>query len=234
MLRDKFPTNPELRSKYLKIRSELLNLRYGENTEKNSSWNISTNRRMLTKTFESVSRKSVADNFAFAGVHHVFDQHKAAITTLKFANNDRSKLCSASLDGFLFIYETINAPIIKGILKGHSQGVTGFDWSSSNDLIVSSSLDTTVRLWKIHTDKESICLRVVHDRHRTEVLCCAFIPTNNNFIITGNAQGYLQILNISTGIYSNGGSARIDGKVGVFLPIFPPDFTRLQYYRYYR
>lgn len=216
LLREKFSTDPEIGARYLKLRSELLRRRYGERLEQNSvgSHTISEESSESRARHQRAQRKSTAESFAFAGVHHVFDQHKAAVTMLKFANNDRSKLCCASLDGTLSICEVVGTPPkVIALLEGHRNGVTALDWSISNDLIVSSSLDATIRLWRVCADVEPACLRVVNDQQRAEVLCCNFIPANNNLIVAGNSQGLIQILNVSTGIYMRGGSCKIGGKI---------------------
>jgi len=45
---------------------------------------------------------------------------------LKFANNDRSRLCCASFDGTVSICNvTANPPHVEVVLKGHKKGVTG-------------------------------------------------------------------------------------------------------------
>ncbi|KAK0175580.1 hypothetical protein PV327_009320 [Microctonus hyperodae] len=217
LLRDKDPTNTAIRSSYLKLRSEILKLRYNGSSSDTTSLSSRASTDGISEDNlirDKLPKKSTAENFAFAGVHHVFDHHKIGITALKFANNDRSKLCCASLDGTITICQVTSIPPkVVAQLDGHKKGVTAIDWSISNDLIVSSSLDTTVRLWGVHGDATPICLRVVGDQVRAEVLCCAFFPANNNLIITGNAQGLLQVLNVSTGIYSRGGTSKIGGKV---------------------
>ncbi|XP_020709859.2 WD repeat-containing protein 13-like [Athalia rosae] len=176
----------------------------------------------------SQSKKSIAENYAFVGVHHIFDQHSAAISMLKFANNDRSKLCCSSLDGVISICEvtgtTGTPPKVVALLKGHEKGVTAIDWSVSNDLIVSSSLDATIRLWGVQSTSlhsgagdpdrsKTYCLRTVKDQLHAAILCCAFLPANNNLVVAGNSHGLLQVLNVSTGIYPRGGSAKIGGKI---------------------
>lgn len=216
LLREKLSRDPEISAQYLKLRSELLRRRYGERQEQSSIGSHAVSDELSeSRTKHVVQRKTTAESFAFAGVHHVFDQHKTAVTMLKFANNDRSKLCCASLDGTLSICEVISTPPkVMALLEGHRSGVTALDWSISNDLIVSSSLDATIRLWRVCADVEPICLRVVNDQQRAEVLCCSFIPANNNLIVAGNSQGLIQVLNVSTGIYTRGGSCKIGGKVG--------------------
>ncbi|KAG8039582.1 hypothetical protein G9C98_008225 [Cotesia typhae] len=216
LLREKNPANTEARLSYVKLRAELFNLRYGSPSDcvslssRASIDGISESSIIKERTI----KKSTAESFAFAGVHHVFDQHKAAITSLKFANNDRSRLCCASFDGTITICDvTSTPPKILVRLEDHKKGVTAIDWSISNDFIVSSSLDATVRLWGITEDSTTVCLRTVGDQVRSEVLCCGFVPANNNLVITGNAVGLLQVLNISTGIYPRGGTSKIGGKV---------------------
>ncbi|OXU23919.1 hypothetical protein TSAR_000365 [Trichomalopsis sarcophagae] len=210
LLRDKACKDPELQNRYLKLRSELLRRRYGTCLE--------TSSLPSEKSFEikgrsrTSSKKSTAESFA--GVHHVFDQHSAAISMLKFGNNDRSRFCCASFDGTISICEaTTTPPKVVVVLHGHMKGVTAIDWSMSNDLLVSTSLDATIRLWKIHPDSKTDCLRVAYDQLKAETLCCAFAPTNNNLVLAGNSQGLLEILNVSTGKYTKGGTMKIGGKI---------------------
>lgn len=218
LLKEKFSKNSKIRENYFRLRARLLFLRYGENLEQNSFNNYTTEeeRSEIKTKLYNIQRKSIAESFAFDGVHHVFDQHNAPVMMLKFANNDRSKLCCASLDGLLSICDVISIPPkVIALLEGHKKGVTSLDWSISNDLIVSCSLDATIRLWNVlDTENNPTCLRVVNDQQQAEVLCCGFIPINNNLVIAGNSQGFVQILNISTGIYN--GSYKIGGKVSFF------------------
>lgn len=158
-----------------------------------------------------VGGTTISENYAFAGVHHIFDQHTDAVTTVRFANDDKSRLACCSLDGTLAICQVFPPPpSVLFVLRGHTQGVTGFEWSASNDLIVSCSLDRTVRLWATSSGK---CLRVVDDSTSSPVYACVFQPMNNNILVTGNGKGLVQVLNVSTGIYAKGGLAKMPGKV---------------------
>lgn len=194
----------------------------------NSSLQLTAKEESGRTQIISKTRKTISENYAFVGVHHIFDQHSAAISMLKFANNDRSKLCCASLDGVISICEVTGAtgapPKVVALLKGHEKGVTAIDWSVSNDLIVSCSLDATIRLWGVQNTSldpstneldrsKTNCLRIVTDQMRAATLCCAFLPANNNLVVAGNSHGLLQVLNVSTGIYPRGGAAKIGGKV---------------------
>jgi WD40 repeat protein len=146
---------------------------------------------------------SFSENYSFSGMHHIFDQHKDAVTSIKFANNDKSLLCCGSLDSTLSICQLTPSPAtVLYVLRGHKAGVIAFEWSLSNDLIVSCSLDATVKLWGAATGS---CLRTINDPYGSPVMACTFQPNNNNMVVTGNSSGHLQILNVSTGIYTKGG-----------------------------
>ncbi|XP_077491431.1 WD repeat-containing protein 13-like isoform X2 [Amblyomma americanum] len=156
-----------------------------------------------------VGGTSISENYAFAGVHHIFDQHRDAVTSVRFANNEKYLLGCSSADGNLSICR-LDPPCVLFMLQGHHGKVTGFEWSLSNDLLVSGSLDSTVRLWDATTGS---CVRTVPDPAGAAILSCVFQPANNNMVVTGNDKGLVQVLNISTGIYLKGGSSQTTGCV---------------------
>lgn len=130
-----------------------------------------------------VGGNSIAENYAFTGVHHIFDQHKSAVVMIKFANNDRSRLLCCSNDNTLSICEVQSGqdkPYVAALLKGHVKPVTGCDWSASNDLVASCSEDGSVRLWD---SKTGGCLRSVQDKLVCSLQCCLFQPANSNLVI---------------------------------------------------
>lgn len=230
---------------YLKLRSTLLQQRYGpvggnkldsasstisnlSRTISRTSFNydnlnttaaiVSSNNERVIPTKEAeasramVGNTTISENYAFVGVHHIFDQHSAAVTMIKFANNERSRLCCSSLDGNLSICNvTSNPPSVEALLKGHAKAVTGFDWSIDNDLIASASLDGTIRVWR--TSNQYLCLRVLKGTvNDEELLCCLFHPSNNNLIVVGNNKGELKIANVSTGRFMKN-VCRIGGNI---------------------
>lgn len=128
-----------------------------------------------------VGDTTISENYAFVGVHHIFDQHIASVVMVKFANNDKTRLCCASSDGTISLCNVASTPpSVDIILREHEKAVTSCDWSLNNDLVVSCSLDYSIRLWDSFSGK---CLRVVHDEFNSEVLCCVFQPANNNMVI---------------------------------------------------
>lgn len=103
------------------------------------------------------------------------------VPRLQFANDDKHLLACCSLDGTLSIM-TLSPPppSVKVILKGHGGPVTDFAWSLSNDIIVSTSLDGTLRIWNTEDGR---CIREVRDPEASELLCCTFQPMNNNLTV---------------------------------------------------
>lgn len=57
---------------------------------------------------------------------------------------------------------------------------TGCDWSASNDLLVTSSVDGQICVWNTSTHN---CIRSVKDVVQAELLSCLFHPVNNNFVV---------------------------------------------------
>ncbi|KAK6171153.1 hypothetical protein SNE40_019402 [Patella caerulea] len=158
-----------------------------------------------------VGGKTVSENYAFAGMHHIFDQHSAAVTSVKFAHDDKTRVACSSLDGSLSICQVIPPPAtVICMLKGHKGGVTDFVWSLSNDVILSASKDSTARLWDVAA---GTCMRVIHDGSGGEVNCCLFQPLNNNMFVIGNNRCMVQVMNMSTGKGYKGGSSKITGQV---------------------
>ncbi|VVC37545.1 Hypothetical protein CINCED_3A002077 [Cinara cedri] len=154
---------------------------------------------------------NIEENELFTNVHHIYDQHSEAVTMLKFANNNKSKLCCASNDGTLSICDVLTSPpSVKAILRCHTGPVTGFDWSTSDELIASCSTDATICFWD---SKQYCCLRCVNDLFYSSVLACIFNPINNNILITGNKAGYVCVLNVSTGMYPKNGQVKIGGEI---------------------
>lgn len=155
---------------------------------------------------------TLSENYAFAGMHHIFDQHVDSagkemffihhhpfvyikfqhlflrrllllllVPRLQFANDDKHLLACCSLDGTLSIMTlSPSPPSVKVTLKGHGGPVTDFAWSLSNDIIVSTSLDGTLRIWNTEDGR---CIREVRDPESSELLCCTFQPMNNNLTV---------------------------------------------------
>nr|KYP67836.1 WD repeat-containing protein 44 [Cajanus cajan] len=72
-------------------------------------------------------------------------------------------------------------------LFGHSSDVLDLAWSNS-DILLSSSMDKTVRLWQVGCNQ---CLNVF--RHNDYVTCIQFNPVDENYFISGSIDGKVRI-----------------------------------------
>ncbi|KAJ3214871.1 hypothetical protein HDU67_001136 [Dinochytrium kinnereticum] len=68
------------------------------------------------------------------------------------------------------------------ILKGHIQPILDISWSK-NDFILTSSLDSTVRLWHASTTE---CLAIFN--HSSPVFSVSFHPSDDRFFISGDSR----------------------------------------------
>ncbi|KAJ6655268.1 hypothetical protein lerEdw1_005460 [Lerista edwardsae] len=132
---------------------------------------------------------TLSENYAFAGMYHIFDQHvDEAVPKVQFANDDKHLLACCSLDGTISVCQLVpTPPVVLRVLKGHSRGVSDFAWSLSNDIIVSTSLDATMRIWATEDGK---CIREIPDPDASELLCCTFQPMNNNLTVTPSSASF--------------------------------------------
>ncbi|XP_064359562.1 WD repeat-containing protein 13 isoform X2 [Dromaius novaehollandiae] len=155
---------------------------------------------------------TLSENYAFAGVFHVFDQHTdSAVPRVQFAHDERHLLACCSLDGTISVCRLApGPPAVLRLLRGHGGGVADLAWSLANDLLLSASHDGTLRLW---APAEGRCLRRLADPDGAALLCCAFQPLNNNLTVAGSARGVLRVVNISTGKAARGGAGRLPGRV---------------------
>ncbi|NXI48046.1 WDR13 protein, partial [Galbula dea] len=131
---------------------------------------------------------TLSENYAFAGVYHVFDQHTdSAVPKVQFAHDERHLLACCSLDGTISVCRLApGPPAVLRVLRGHTGGVADFAWSLSNDVLVSASLDGTLRLW---APADGRCIRRVPDPDGAALLCCAFQPLNNNLTVVSDPPG---------------------------------------------
>lgn len=104
-----------------------------------------------------------------------------AVPRVRFANDDRHRLACCSLDGSISLCQLVPAPpTVLHVLRGHTRGVSDFAWSLSNDILVSTSLDATMRIW---ASEDGRCIREIPDPDGAELLCCTFQPVNNNLTV---------------------------------------------------
>eukprot|EP01126_Amoeba_proteus_P039913 TRINITY_DN4232_c0_g1_i17.p1 TRINITY_DN4232_c0_g1~~TRINITY_DN4232_c0_g1_i17.p1 ORF type:complete len:517 (+),score=67.54 TRINITY_DN4232_c0_g1_i17:424-1974(+) len=125
---------------------------------------------------------------------YVFDHNRKKVTRVKFANEHSHSLAWTSSDRTLTVADisNVNSPTYF-ILKGHKGEITDMDWSMTDDFILTSSLDMTLRVWDV------VYKKVFHVYEQSDSIhSCAFHPVNNNYVAIGT-QSHLEIYNFSTG-----------------------------------
>ncbi|KAL3846152.1 hypothetical protein ACJIZ3_003555 [Penstemon smallii] len=75
--------------------------------------------------------------------------------------------------------------------KGHKEEILDLSWSNNNCLL-SSSVDKTVRLWRVGVNE---CLKVFS--HSDYVTCIQFNPVNDDYFISGSIDGKARVWSIS-------------------------------------
>ncbi|KAL8538042.1 hypothetical protein ACS0TY_000123 [Phlomoides rotata] len=87
------------------------------------------------------------------------------------------------------VFRILETPL--HVFKGHSGEILDLSWSKNNCLL-SSSVDTTVRLWKVGVDQ---CLKVF--LHTDYVTCVQFNPVNDDCFISGSIDGKVRMWTIN-------------------------------------
>lgn len=87
------------------------------------------------------------------------------------------------------VFKIHEPPLLE--LCGHAGDVLDLSWSNDNHLL-SSSMDRTVRLWKVGFDG---CLKVF--QHYDYVTCVQFNPINDKRFITGSIDGKIRVWDVA-------------------------------------
>ncbi|KAJ4792448.1 transducin family protein / WD-40 repeat family protein [Rhynchospora pubera] len=132
--------------------------------------------------------------YSFVGMHCIFDNCKFSVTILKFGHMSSDLLAYGASDGSLTICQVSEPASVLHQLKGHTKDITDFDFTSNNQYLASSSMDKTIRVWDV---SKGNCIRVVYGV--SSQLCIRFHPVNNNFLLVGNSNKEINVINFSTG-----------------------------------
>jgi len=141
------------------------------------------------KLFAQVSRQVI--------VHH-----SGAVWVMKF-NYDGLLFASAGNDTIIRIWKVLEQNDVAEeffssqplcLLEGHTGDILALAWTNSrSNLLISASMDKTVRLWNINAKGAKFVCSFNHDDIVTSV---AFHPKNEELFLTGSLDGQLRIWNV--------------------------------------
>ncbi|KAG2325141.1 hypothetical protein Bca52824_007869 [Brassica carinata] len=157
-------------------------------------WTISEEERR-DNMFEAAAESDPTSNCVYFGMNN----DKSQIEPLNIENekNEKSRslllrkksesTCAVLPSKVFTISET---PLHE--FRGHVGEILDLSWSDKGFLL-SSSVDETVRLWRVGSSDE--CLRVFS--HKSFVTCVAFNPVDDNYFISGSTDGKVRIWDVS-------------------------------------
>ncbi|KAL8094734.1 uncharacterized protein LOC141692807 [Apium graveolens] len=98
-----------------------------------------------------------------------------------------------SIPGYVDVPETAFALSERPIcsFRGHQDDILDLSWSKSQ-LLLSSSMDKTVRLWDMKTNE---CLKMF--AHNDYVTCIQFNPVDDDYFLSGSLDAKIRIWNVS-------------------------------------
>lgn len=88
------------------------------------------------------------------------------------------------------VFRILEKPVHE--FHGHNGEILDLSWSNDN-LLLSSSVDETVRLWRVGSDQ---CLKVFP--HSNYVTCVQFNPVDESYFISGSIDGKVRIWSIGS------------------------------------
>ncbi|KAL6046075.1 WD repeat-containing protein 13 [Balamuthia mandrillaris] len=166
-----------------------------EDEQKEDDETDNSQRRASTEK-SNIKRERVGQAYEFTGMHHLFAHHSKAVTTIRFAHEDKDLLALASMDGDVSLCSAFESPCVLATFRGHTNGVMDLDWSMSNDFLLSASMDGSVRVWSVETRKQ---VRSIISDDASACRACRFHPLNTNLFVFGTNKGFVNAVNLSTG-----------------------------------
>jgi WD40 repeat protein len=113
--------------------------------------------------------------------------HTDAVKSIAFNPADDKVLASAGLDGKIILWDLSTRK--SQVLEKHTDWVNSIQFSSDGKLLVSTSHDGTLKLWRV-SDGE--LLETIHNTSRAAFLSAVFNPVEQT-VISGSATGRISV-----------------------------------------
>ena len=182
-------------SYFINLHQAIVQIYFFENDDNNENYIYAfTNEQILIKIKINILKENISN----ATIEEVFPFYCQEILSLKWLDENNNFFAFASNDNLLKIYDIEKNKI--NLYEGHTDFIMSI--TIKNDLIITSSKDNTMRIWKIFFKENNIyenikCIGVLKG-HSESVNCADFhIKKNNkdNLIISGCKDGSIKLWN---------------------------------------
>ena len=182
-------------SYFINLHQAIVQIYFYENDDNNENYIYAfTNEQILIKIKINILKENISN----ATIEEVFPFYCQEILSLKWLDENNNFFAFASNDNLLKIYDIEKNKI--NLYEGHTDFIMSI--TIKNDLIITSSKDNTMRIWKIFFKENNIyenikCIGVLKG-HSESVNCADFhIKKNNkdNLIISGCKDGSIKLWN---------------------------------------
>ena len=182
-------------SYFINLHQAIVQIYFYENDDNNENYLYAfTSEQILIKIKINILKENISN----ATIEEVFPFYCQEILSLKWLDENNNFFAFASNDNLLKIYDIEKNKI--NLYEGHTDFIMSI--TIKNDLIITSSKDNTMRIWKIFFTENNIyenikCIGVLKG-HSESVNCADFhIKKNNkdNLIISGCKDGSIKLWN---------------------------------------
>ena len=182
-------------SYFINLHQAIVQIYFYENDDNNENYIYAfTNEQILIKIKINILKENISN----ATIEEVFPFYCQEILSLKWLDENNNFFAFASNDNLLKIYDIEKNKI--NLYEGHTDFIMSI--TIKNDLIITSSKDNTMRIWKMFFKENNIyenikCIGVLKG-HSESVNCADFhIKKNNkdNLIISGCKDGSIKLWN---------------------------------------
>lgn len=121
--------------------------------------------------------------------------HNKSVNVVAVSRNDKY-IASGSQDRSAKVFDLDTGKLL-GTCSGHKRGIWGLDFSPIEKILVTSSGDSTIKLWNLIDAEALTCIRTF-EGHDHSVLNCRFLSSGLQLVST-DAIGSMRVWNVRSG-----------------------------------